>query len=93
MKYTFTRESLKEIDKYSEFVEMSGLSPDWSDQANLFFRFLVAQGFMLSERDIAEYFTEQANEVGNIRDNNINCSPTPGECAQAYSQDNEVGNI
>ena len=42
----------------------------WTEQCDLFFQFLLAQGFILSERDVAAYFTERADEMKNYRSNN-----------------------
>ena len=41
----------------------------WTDQARDFYQFLLSQGFILSEKDLADYYVEAANEMGNLRCN------------------------
>ena len=50
-----------------EVVTVTGRSDTWTEQADLFFRFLLAQGFMVSENDLAEFFLEKADEIGQNR--------------------------
>lgn len=50
-------------------VEMKCDSTFWVEQAETFFNFLVAQGFVLSEKDLAEFYVERAEDMGDLRSN------------------------
>jgi hypothetical protein len=69
--------NLRYDDDYSD-AEMSlrdGECDTWQEQAGLFFRFLLAQGFILSEHDLATYFYDQGNEMKNLRANHQTTPP------------------
>ena len=50
-------------------VELSGESDYWKVQAELFFRFLLAQGFMVTEKMMMDFFHDRALEVNMGRAN------------------------
>ena len=82
-----------------EVVTVTGRSDTWTEQADLFFRFLLAQGFMVSENDLAEFFLEKADEIGQNRANTyledeperrifyIDVGNLPKKKAEQYVQD------
>jgi len=41
----------------------------WRSQSDLFFKFLLAQGFILSEHDLATHFYEVGNDMRAMRSN------------------------
>lgn len=51
----------------------------WTEQAGAFFNFLLAQGFIISEQHLAEFYADRAEEIGSFRDN-IKYSDSHGEC-------------
>ncbi len=73
-------------------VEMHCESMFWVDQAESFFNFLIAQGFIISERDLADYYAERAEEMKDLRSN----TRTPSELeltmkAELVSAESEGG--
>ena len=52
-------------------IEGSLDSYSWVDQAKDFYSFLVAQGYILSESDLAECYQNFAEEIGDLRSNKI----------------------
>jgi len=65
MDYTFSVSGEDE----GTYISMSGEHDTWMEQADNFFLFLTAQSFILSEQNLADYFQEKANEMGNLRGN------------------------
>ena len=59
-------------------ITMSGDADSWADQASMFIRFLHAQGFALSERHLADYYEQLAEEWGDIRSNTIGWNDEAG---------------
>jgi hypothetical protein len=41
----------------------------WTKQTDVFFHFLLAQGFVVSEQDLADFFQEKANSMTDLRSN------------------------
>ncbi len=41
----------------------------WTEQADVFFHFLLAQGFIVSEQDLADLFQEKADGMSDLRSN------------------------
>lgn len=41
----------------------------WDSQADLFFRFLLAQGYVLSEVDLASFYIDRADQMVDCRSN------------------------
>lgn len=52
-----------------ESMSMSCRGTTWDIQASIFFRFLLAQGFYLSEKTLGEYYLERSEEVKDLRSN------------------------
>jgi len=42
---------------------------NWETQADCFFRFLLSQGFILSEKDMSDFFLTRASEMSDLRSN------------------------
>lgn len=52
-------------------IEGSPESYSWMDQAKDFYYFLVAQGYLVSESDLAECYQDLAEAIGDLRSNKI----------------------
>jgi hypothetical protein len=77
----------------TEVVTMTGRSDFWTEQTDLFFRFLLAQGFLVSESDLAEFFSDKAYEIGALRANDTEPENAKGCgcCTSSDDNDNECG--
>ena len=65
--------SFSHYDKYGngEFntTTLQFTADTWQYVIDRFYEFLMSQGFYVTELDLAEYFLEKAEEVGNLRAN------------------------
>lgn len=50
---------------------VGGGGETWMDQADTFIYFLLAQGFIVTEQALSDYFAEKAEEVGDLRSNTV----------------------
>jgi hypothetical protein len=50
-------------------LSMECNSIDWTGQADTFLLFLLAQGFIVSEKMLSRYFEEKAKEIKDLRSN------------------------
>lgn len=66
--YTFTCGSEFKYDEF-EKSETTFTADRWTDVVDKFYDFLLGQGFYCTELDLAEYFLDKAEEVGNLRAN------------------------
>ena len=50
-------------------VNMVCQAESWNEIADTFFHFLLAQGYIVSETDLAHYFADKADEMKDLRSN------------------------
>jgi hypothetical protein len=50
-------------------VKMECQHEDWKGIANTFYHFLLAQGYLVSEKALADYYQDRADEMGDLRSN------------------------
>lgn len=67
--YKFQYKCSDNLDPTVTIKNSSTDSCSWSDQARDFFHFLLAQGFILSENDLANYYKNAAEEMMDLRSN------------------------
>jgi hypothetical protein len=56
-------------DEGSSVYISTGEGEVWTEQADLFFNFLLVQGFIVTERMISRYFKAKAKEMKDLRSN------------------------
>jgi len=61
---TFTAE-----DSQFSSTQKRGEANTWTEQCDMFFEFLLGQGFIVSETSVANHFQARADDMGDFRSN------------------------
>lgn len=61
--------SIHSVNDEGDTIDMSTEEETWPEIADMFFSFMQARQFIVTERDMANYFSERADEMGNLRAN------------------------